>query len=121
MSHDTFKGDVKSPGTTNVDFNEPMRAALYKIRREDDVGFSVGRTEVALDVGDTRIVEKKVRLPIRWIRGFSEVQAYQPQRMMRSGLAAIELAVISNTLFRIAARRIGWRRTYRPPRTRCRP
>lgn len=79
MSREAFEGDVKSRGTTNVDFNEPMRAALRKIRREDDVQFAVGKTEVALSVGENRVVEKKVKLPIRWIKGFSEVQAYQPR------------------------------------------
>lgn len=88
MSREAFEGDVKSRGTTNVDFNEPMRAALRKIRREDDVQFAVGRSEVALSVGDERVVEKKVKLPIRWIKGFSEVQAYQPRLDARYSISA---------------------------------
>jgi len=79
MSRDAFDGDVMNRGTTNVDFNEPMRAALRRIKRQDDVRFAVGKTEVALAVGAKKVVEKKVKLPLRWIKGFSEVQAYQPQ------------------------------------------
>ncbi len=83
MRRDAIEGDVKNRGTTNVDFNDPMRAALRKLKSQDDVQFSVGRTEVALEVGDTRVVEKKVKLPVRWIKGFSEVQAYQPRLELR--------------------------------------
>ena len=90
MSRDAFEGDVKGRGTTNVDFNDPMRAALRRIRRQDDVQFAVGKAEVALEVGDTRVVEKKVKLPIRWVKGFSEVQAYQPRLEMRYELPAAQ-------------------------------
>lgn len=88
MSRDAFEGDVKNRGTTNVDFNDPMRTALRRIRAQDDVRLSVGRSEVALQTGDTRVVEKKVKLPLRWIKGFSEVQAYQPRLELRYELAA---------------------------------
>lgn len=88
MSRDAFKGEVKNRGTTNVDFNEPMRAALRRIRRNDDVQFSVGREEVSLAVGETRVIEKKVKLPLRWIKGFSEVQAYQPRLEPRYEMTA---------------------------------
>lgn len=88
MSHNAFEGDVKSQGTTNVDFNDPMRAALRRIRAQDAVQFSVGRTEVALEVADTRVVEKKVKLPVRWVKGFSEVQAYLPRLEMRYEISA---------------------------------
>lgn len=73
-----FEGDVQGRGTTNVDFNDPMRAALTRLRDKDHVQFSVGKHEVALTTGEEKVVEKKVKLPIRWIKGFSEVQVYQP-------------------------------------------
>ena len=83
MGQSAFDGDVKNRGTTNVDFNDPIRAALRKIRTTDDVQFSVGRSEVALDVGGSKVVEKKVKLPVRWVKGFSEVQAYLPKLQLR--------------------------------------
>ncbi len=88
MDHDSFEGDIKSRGTTNVDFNDPMRAALRRIRAQDSVQFSVGKTEVALEVAETRVVEKKVKLPIRWVKGFSEVQAFQPRLELRYEIPA---------------------------------
>lgn len=76
---DFFEGDCHGRGTTNVDFNTPMRNALMQLRDNDDVRFSVGRDEVVLSRGQEQTTEKKVKLPLRWIKGFSEVQAYQPR------------------------------------------
>ncbi len=75
----SFEGDCHGRGTTNVDFNTPIRNALSRLRDNEDVQFSVGRDEVVLRKGGEKTVEKKVKLPIRWIKGFSEVQAYQPR------------------------------------------
>lgn len=88
MNHNSFEGNLMNRGTTNVDFNDPMRVALRRIRQQDDVQFSVGKTEVALESADTRVVEKKVKLPIRWIKGFSEVQAFQPRLELRYEIPA---------------------------------
>ncbi|MDB2438603.1 SWIM zinc finger domain-containing protein [Hellea sp.] len=76
---ESFDGNCHGRGTTNVDFNTPMRNALMRLRENDDVSFSVGQDEVALTKGELKSVEKKVKLPLRWIKGFSEVQAYQPR------------------------------------------
>ena len=76
---EAFEGDCMGSGTTNVDFNAPMRNALMRLRDDEDVQFSVGKSEVVLGKGDEKLIEKKVKLPLRWIKGFSEVQAYQPQ------------------------------------------
>lgn len=74
-----FEGDCHGRGTTNVDFNAPMRSALKRLRDNEAVSFSVGRDEVALARDGEKTVEKKVKLPLRWLKGFSEVQAYQPR------------------------------------------
>jgi hypothetical protein len=75
---EAFDSDLQARGTTNVDFNNPMRAALTRLRSQEDVQLAVGRDEVSLSKGGDTVVEKKVKLPIRWIKGFSEVQAYLP-------------------------------------------
>jgi len=67
-------------GTTNVDFNQPMLSALAMVRDTDDVSLSVGRDEFSLEANTDSIIEKKVRLPFRWLKGLVEVQACQ-QRM----------------------------------------
>jgi hypothetical protein len=85
-----FDAEIQGRGTTNVDFNDPMRAALTRIRNEDHVWLSVGADEVALQRGAERVVEKKVKLPVRWIKGFSEVQAYQPNLRLKLEVPASE-------------------------------
>ncbi len=74
-------------GTTNVDFNAPMRAALASVRRGERVQLDVGADEVSLGREERRVVEKKVALPLRWVRGFVEVQAYQARMRRRFTLA----------------------------------
>lgn len=74
-----FEGDCHGRGTTNVDFNTDMRNALLRLRDDEQVEFAVGADEVVLSRGNERTVEKKVQLPLRWIKGFSEVQAYLPR------------------------------------------
>jgi hypothetical protein len=74
---DAFETTRAAGGTTNVDFNAEMRAALVKLRDDDAVSLAVGRDGVALKRNDSEVVERKVKLPLRWIRGFVEVQGYQ--------------------------------------------
>ncbi len=75
------------PGTTNVDFNDGMRAALGRVRDGDAVDLAVGAdgVEVTHDArGDVEtVVERKVSLPLRWLRGFVEVQAIQARMQPR--------------------------------------
>ncbi|HYC85152.1 MAG TPA: hypothetical protein VEB86_08010 [Chryseosolibacter sp.] len=69
-------GEFPANGTTNVDFNQPMISALGSINRNENVVLSVGRTEVAIAKADTRIVERKVPLPTKWIKGLTTVQLF---------------------------------------------
>lgn len=77
VSPDAYSGRVVGNGTTNVDFNAPMRAALAQVRDSDRMSLSVGPDEFVLKRGIERTIERKVKLPIRWLKGFVEVQAYQ--------------------------------------------
>ena len=90
LAAEAFDGEIFGRGTTNVDFNNPMRAALSRIRPTEEVRFAVGRDEVALERSGEKTVEKKVRLPLRWIKGFSEVQAYQPSLSLAHDVPASE-------------------------------
>ena len=70
--------EFKGRGTTNVDFNLPMRDALTKLRRGSDVNLMVGSEAFELESFDGKVIEKKVDLPLRWYKGFIEVQSYSP-------------------------------------------
>jgi hypothetical protein len=90
MLPESYDGDVVSRGTTNVDFNAPMRAALSRVRDADGLGLSVGQDQLRLRSGDSDIVEKKVALPMRWVRGMLEVQSYQASMRKRLAMGAVE-------------------------------
>jgi len=77
MEPQAYAGDIVGKGTTNIDFNAPMRAALAKVRDADGLALSVGSTEFALHTAGASVVEKKVELPQRWLRSMVAVQAYQ--------------------------------------------
>jgi hypothetical protein len=85
-----FNAELRGRGTTNVDFNSSMRAALGRVREQDRVTLSVGAEEVSLSSGMDDVVEKKVQLPIRWLKGFTEVQAYQAGLKLKLEVPATE-------------------------------
>jgi hypothetical protein len=95
---EAFDGECHGRGTTNVDFNQPMRNALLRLRDDEDVRFSVGADEVVLARGSEQTVEKKVKLPLRWIKGFSEVQAYQLRLELKMEVSAAEALRFVRTL-----------------------
>lgn len=74
---DAYDGDVVGKGTTNVDFNAPMRAALARVRDDAGLQLAVGRDALTLCSAGNEVVERRVALPTRWLRGMVDVQAYQ--------------------------------------------
>jgi hypothetical protein len=86
----TFDADIQGRGTTNVDFNSAMRGALAQVRSNDRVRLAVGAKGVHLTRADCTVIEKKVKLPVRWIKGFTEVQAYLPALKQRFAIPAAE-------------------------------
>lgn len=90
ISPGAYDGELVGQGTTNVDFNPAMRGALARIRDEDRVTLSVGPDEFAVRRGFEQIVERKVELPLRWLKGFVEVQAYQSAMELRHTINKIE-------------------------------
>ena len=104
-----YDGVVVDQGTTNVDFNAGMRASLAQIRDDERVGLAVGTDEVTLLRGQEQIVERKVKLPIRWLKGFVEVQAYQSKMERRWRLGKVETLRFLRSLPRSAmAKTVYW-------------
>jgi hypothetical protein len=83
-------GQLQGRGTTNVDFNATLRAALARIRDVDNVELSVGAKAVELSRNAESVVERKVPLPLRWLKGFVEVQAYQARMRPRLDVTGAE-------------------------------
>ncbi len=76
MLPDAVDGEFIASGTTNVDFNEPMLNALNAIQKNEKVVLAVGQNEVRVSTEKAKVIEKKVALPIRWIKGLTSVQLY---------------------------------------------
>ena len=69
-------GEFLASGTTNVDFNEPMINALNGITKTEIMVLSVGQQSVTIISERSKVVERKVTLPDRWIKGLTSVQHY---------------------------------------------
>lgn len=76
MKPEAIDGDFIASGTTNVDFNEPMLNALNAIQKNEKVTLAVGQNDMQVITTKTKVVEKKVTLPTRWIKGLTSVQLY---------------------------------------------
>jgi len=76
---DGHDGEFLENGTTNVDFNQPMIAALSRIHRNESVLLSVGKKEVTVSAANATVVERKVPLPVKWIKGLSSVQIFMSE------------------------------------------
>lgn len=72
-------GEFIASGTTNVDFNQPMISGLSRISRSEQMLLSVGKKEVAIQAGAGKVVERKVPLPVKWIKGLTTVQLFLSQ------------------------------------------
>lgn len=91
LAAEAFDREIAGRGTTNVDFNSAMRRTLGRLREGDEAWLRVGIEGVELGHADETIVEKKVKLPLRWLKGLSEVQAYQPRLELRLEVPAAEV------------------------------
>ncbi|ALV04528.1 SWIM zinc finger family protein [Roseateles depolymerans] len=95
---EAYDGQVVGKGTTNIDFNAPMRAALAGIRDASGLALSVGPDALTLRSGIAEVTERKVELPTRWIRGMVEVQSYQAAMQKRFEVSALEALRFLRTL-----------------------
>ncbi|MFJ3789852.1 SWIM zinc finger family protein [Kitasatospora sp. NPDC090091] len=83
-------GDEIGHGTTNVDVNNPLREALTRIGPAEPLHLAVGPDALEVTTFDGPVVEKKVPLPERWLRGFAETQVTAAGFDLRAELPAAE-------------------------------
>lgn len=69
--------DLRRFGTTNVDFTQAFADAVGRITPTMTTAFELSADAVTLSTAGEDAVERKVRLPERWVRGFLQVQAVQ--------------------------------------------
>ncbi|MEU3600464.1 SWIM zinc finger family protein [Streptomyces sp. NPDC006798] len=87
---DGLGGAETGRGTTNVDVNDPLRNALSRLTGDSPLHLRVGPGEMAVTTLDGSVVEKKVPLPDRWLRGFAEAQVATAGFDLRAELSAAE-------------------------------
>lgn len=85
-----ISGQMLGCGTTNIDFNAPLLAALATVKESDRLSVSVGSQQVKVAKNSEAIVEKKVALPVRWLKGFVEVQACLSRMELRHEISGVE-------------------------------
>ncbi|TFF37101.1 SWIM zinc finger family protein [Mucilaginibacter psychrotolerans] len=73
---DGHDGEFLESGTTNVDFNQPMLSALSNVRKNENVLLSIGQKEVGLHRENEKVIERKVPLPVKWIKALTSVQMF---------------------------------------------
>lgn len=74
MGDGALEVSARRNGTTNVDFGAELRGSLAGVRAGTRLGLTIGPEAVGIANDGAEIVERKVPLPERWIRGFGEVQ-----------------------------------------------
>ncbi len=65
-------------GTTNIDFSDALHDGVQRMRSYRETRLAVGRDAVTLATqapGAAEVLEKKVRVPDAWLRGFLQVQS----------------------------------------------
>ena len=72
-----FDIDHLSNGTTNVDFNSGMQVAIRKLASSKESSLQIGTDEFVLHDDSGSISEKRVKLPLRWLKGLGDIQNLQ--------------------------------------------
>ena len=83
MKPESVDGEFLASGTTNVDFNDPMLHALNAIQKNERVILAVGEKDLQVITTKAKVTEKKVRLPLRWIKGLTSVQLYLAEMRLK--------------------------------------
>lgn len=73
-------------GVTNVDVNPPLRQALAGLRGSEPLHLNVGSDALRVTTQEGTVVEEKVTLPTRWLKGFAETQMLAADMGLRDEL-----------------------------------
>ncbi len=100
-------------GTTNVDFSQALDQGLQQMRSYRQTRLSIGQEGVTFaTAGAGEVLEKQIRVPDSWLRGFLQVQSAAALPRDRFELAPVDLHNALRHL-RLHADRKGQRRGLR--------
>src|SRR4051812_12075374 len=100
-------------GTTNIDFSQALHQGIQQMRSYRETRLSIGREGVALATASAgEVLEKTIRVPDSWLRGFLQVQSAAALPRDSFSLAPVDLYNALRHL-RLHADRKGQRRGLR--------
>lgn len=91
-------GQTLDHGTTNVDINNPLRLALTRVRPGNPLHLGVGPQDLTVTTMDAALVERKVALPPRWVRGFAEASIIAAGMRPVASVSAAEARIFLRSL-----------------------
>jgi hypothetical protein len=98
LKPEAIDGEFIANGTTNVDFNEPMLNALNSVQKNEKVTLAVGQQDMQVITAKAKVTEKKVTLPMRWIKGLTSVQLYLADMDLKFELNKIQTIQLFQSL-----------------------
>ncbi|MFC7480480.1 SWIM zinc finger family protein [Luedemannella flava] len=101
-------GETPDHGTTNVDVNAPLRTALARVAGSSALRLDVGPDDLTVTTMHGSVVEKKVPLPTRWLRGFAEVQVIASRFDPRIEVSAAEATAFLRRVASPTDRTVLW-------------
>lgn len=69
-------GTFLAEGSTNVDFNSPLLTALGGVGSKDEMNLCIGPEDVSVGFASGTVVERKVPLPVRWLKALGTIPIY---------------------------------------------
>ena len=114
VDRDAFDAaDEPTCGTTNVDFSQALFRGLQQMRSYRETKLSIGPEGVKFATATAgEVLEKEIRVPDSWLRGFLQVQSSAALPRERFALAPVDLYNALRHL-RLHADRKGQRRGLR--------
>lgn len=116
LSIDRAAFTVEDPpvcGTTNIDFSPHLFTGLQQMRSYRETRLTIGREAVKVTTASAgEVLEKRIRVPDTWLRGFLQVQSATTLPLDRCTLAPIDLYNLLRHL-RLHGDRKGQRRGLR--------
>ncbi|SDC83174.1 SWIM zinc finger family protein [Nocardioides lianchengensis] len=100
LEPEILDGDLLDRGTTNVDVNEPLRRMLTGVAADGMLHLSVGSDGLVATTGEGSVVERRVPLSTRWLRGFAEAQQLASTFELRTELDGRQAAAFLTGLAR---------------------
>lgn len=96
ISKDVFEIDEKIEfGTTNIDFSNEFISSIKQIRSFKDTYLNIGSEQVEIETKENnethKTIEKKLKLPDSWLRGFLQVQSASLLTYTKFDLKPIDL------------------------------